>query len=292
MPDLPVVRRLIRGIVANVPVRGRHRFVSMVAPLISKGKENVRIGSLSIVIDHAEDFCRNMYYGLYEPHLTNWIRRNIRTGDVVIEPGVNIGFITAHLVESVGPSGRVIGLEPSATCFEQIRSTNDLGAIPQLTLLNAALAERSGTGTFFDTPRVISRGFGCLESVCRPADAIPCDVPLRSVDDLVDEYGLGRVRFLKLDIEGSELSALQGARRSLAERRIDHIMVETTNDPGRPETVSETEKIFELLLAAGFRPHRMTPRGQCRPLGEAVGSRLFREDVMWSRFPDPGRDRM
>jgi FkbM family methyltransferase len=224
-----------------------------------------------------------MYYGLYEPHLTNWIRTNVRAGDVVIEPGVNIGFITGHLLEQVGERGLVIALEPSRTCAEQLHRNNDLTSIPGLVFINAAIAEASREATYRETPRIISRGFGCLEEVGQP-DGTSYMVNTISLDDLLSKYGIRKVRFLKLDIEGSELIALRGASDALAEGRIDNVMVETTYDPSDSDSVAHNGSIAEILRNADFHPHSMLRNGTVRPLDfDVIGTKSFRQDVMWSR---------
>ena len=40
-------------------------------------------------------------------------------------------------------------------------------------------------------------------------------VPVRPLDDIVDELRLDRVDFIKMDIEGAERQAVEGARRTI-----------------------------------------------------------------------------
>ncbi len=225
-----------------------------------------------------------MYYGLYEPHLTNWIRFNVRADDAVIEPGVNVGFITGHLLQQVGNKGLVIALEPSRRCAEQLHRNNDIAAIPSLRFVNAAMADVSGEDTYYETSRIVSHGYGCLGSVEQPEDGTSYSIPTRSVDDLMDEYSLEKVRFLKLDIEGAELIALQGASQALAAGRIDHVMVETTIDHANADSKPQSLAIAKILESSGFRSHSMRRNGTLRPLNlGAIGQQPFRSDVMWSR---------
>ena len=43
----------------------------------------------------------------------------------------------------------------------------------------------------------------------------PVDVPLTTVDKIVDELSLGQVNYIKMDIEGAERQALRGAERTI-----------------------------------------------------------------------------
>jgi hypothetical protein len=44
-------------------------------------------------------------------------------------------------------------------------------------------------------------------------------VPLTTIDTLAEEFGLNRVDFIKMDIEGAEVAALMGAEGTLAKQR-------------------------------------------------------------------------
>lgn len=283
MANIPIIHRTVRSVFRFLPIRGRHRFIEAFAPLFSGGSEVVRVGRLNVEIDHTLSHSRYMYYGLYEPHLTNWIHANIHEGDAVIEPGANVGFIMGHLLGQVGESGKLIALEPSRICTDQLNRNNDLASIPGLVFLNAAIANASRELTYYETPRIISQGFGCLAEVGQPAGT-PYTVKAFSVDDLLHQHEIQKLRFLKLDIEGSELIALEGASVALAEGRIDNVMVETTYSPGDPESLSHNRSIATVLSDAGFKPHRMLRNGTVRAMkSDMLGPKGFRTDVMWSR---------
>ena len=114
-----------------------------------------------------------------------------------------------------------------------------------------------------NTPRVITRGFACLEGVFEPKDRVPHQVRVFSLDDYCSSHGITRIAFLKLDIEGSELKALRGATRLLSEHAIRTILVETSLEAHlRPNA----EAIDELLRSAGCRSHRAKRNGALEPI--------------------------
>ena len=49
-----------------------------------------------------------------------------------------------------------------------------------------------------------------------------------SIDDLLEEYNIQKIDFLKLDLEGFDYFALLGARRSISMGKIDIIQFEVT----------------------------------------------------------------
>ena len=52
------------------------------------------------------------------------------------------------------------------------------------------------------------------------------DVELSTIDAEMEKHSLDRIHVLKIDVEGNEMSVLEGADRALNEDRIDLILVE------------------------------------------------------------------
>jgi FkbM family methyltransferase len=279
------VRESIRFLTRCIPIRGRHRLVRAISTRLGSDTEVIDFGSLRVAIEHGIETTRHVYYGVYEEHLVNWIAGNLRPGDRVIEPGMNIGFIASQILNAIGPSGLLVSLEPSRRCCASLRSINDLDRLSNFVLLNAALAGSEGTETFYESDRIVSRGFGCLKSAGQPADAIQYHVDVRTVDGLMRTHGIDRLRFLKLDIEGSEVPALEGASGALAAGAIDYVMVETEIDASVAAQCEVNHRLVGILRGAGFVPYRMLRSGALRPFdmdGALKHTKRIRTDLMWA----------
>ena len=221
-------------------------------------------------LDLSDPFQRYIYYGLYESHFVAHLRATLRPGDVMIDPGTNIGYISAVAADLLGPEGQVISLEPSRTCFARL---SGYLALPNVELLHAALYDKPGHSRFCDTPRVIARGFACLAEIEEPEDATVYEIECLTVDDICEARSIRSIRYLKLDIEGAELAALQGARRMLDAGAIDYILVESDFGDAR------TAEVCRLLEAHAYRPFRPDRKGRLHPLD--ADRRHGRFDVIW-----------
>lgn len=274
--ELP--RHLLRALVRSAPFPGRYRLVETLGRSLGNGRtEALVLNGVRMELDHGNILHRLIYYGLYEENVMNHLRRTLRPGDTVIDPGANIGYFAAECLGLVGRTGQVFSLEPSNTAFGILRKNNPSPPANWI-IEQAALTDHTGEMSFYDTPRVITRGFACLEGVFEPKDRVPHHVRVFSLDDYCASHHIANIAFLKLDIEGSELKALQGATRLLGERAIRTVLVETSLEAHlRPNT----EAIDALLRSAGYRSCRALRNGNLVPI-DVLGQCQLREDILWT----------
>ena len=74
-------------------------------------------------------------------------------------------------------------------------------------------------------------------------------ISVMALDDFLASINEKKIRFWKLDVEGSEYEALRGAGKALAKKAIDFLFVEISN-PG-------TSPTFNFLESLGYYPHRI-----------------------------------
>ena len=84
------------------------------------------------------------------------------------------------------------------------------------------------------------------------------------VDDVLLELGISRVDFIKLDVEGAELSALKGTARLLRGVARPAILVEVQDIRTRPWGYP-SRAIVEFLIRAGYRWFELNADGSLRP---------------------------
>ena len=280
---MKVLRSTLRALTSRVPFKGRYRLADKAGRWLAGDlHEAININGVHVELDHNVLTHRMMYYGLYEENVVNFLKRDLRPGDVVFDPGANIGYFAAVCVGLVGERGHVYSFEPSNAAHAHIVKNNPPATggttpLPNWTLEHSALTDHSGTMTFYDTPRVMTRGFACLEGTYEPKDRIPHQVEVVSLDDYCGRRNIGSIAFLKLDIEGSELKALKGASGMLAKRAIRTILVETTL---LPHTRDLTQEIDDLLRKAGYRSFRALRNGGLVPI-DVMAQKELREDILW-----------
>ena len=90
---------------------------------------------------------------------------------------------------------------------------------------------------------------------------------MTTLDDLVSQRGLERVDLIKLDVEGSEVSALEGARGVLERDLLPLLLVEAEEE--RLASQGRTkEELVDAIVGLGYRLHVFdATTGQLRPPG-------------------------
>ncbi|WP_157514135.1 non-ribosomal peptide synthetase, partial [Nocardia concava] len=122
-------------------------------------------------------------------------------------------------------------------------------------------------------------------------DCVQVDVPIRTLSHIMDEYGIGHIDLLKLDVEGSELDALHGI-----EARhwplIDRMVIEVNDVEYRLARIEELLRHHGFEAEARVSPNVMgtdlhivyavRPHTRTRAAGEVDAAELLVPNETWS----------
>lgn len=162
----------------------------------------------------------------------------LRPGDTVIDCGANIGEFSSYVGKMHG--AQVIAVEPEAAEANCIAHN-----VPGVrAVINRALWKESGFVEFF------SKNDTADSSIFEVAGyQQKTRVATITLAEIFAEYGIDRVRLLKLEAEGAEPEILDGAEVCL--RRIDYITADLGPERGvRKETT--LAPVVNRLYASGF----------------------------------------
>jgi FkbM family methyltransferase len=166
--------------------------------------------------------------GVFELATTEALVRLTDPGDLALDVGANIGYMTSVLARAVGPAGRVIAYEPNPLVYDRLSRNvrrwqgKDL---PPIDSRPVAVSDQAGVAQL----SVPDGGHEWATIGERPTERAPGElhrtvtVPTVTLDD---ELAKARVGVMKLDVEDHEPAALRGSRLALEEGRIRDIVFE------------------------------------------------------------------
>jgi FkbM family methyltransferase len=178
----------------------------------------VRRRGINWRLDLKEGIDFAIYLGLYERSTTKAISRSVRSGQIVLDVGANIGTHTLELARRVGASGKVFAFEPTLFAYGKLLHNLELnaGLVPivkaeqlMLAASDSKIAEEQihSSWPLVRTDDLHADHLGRLQST-EGARAI-------TLDTYLGEAGVERVDFIKLDVDGYECEVLEGARHCL-----------------------------------------------------------------------------
>lgn len=151
----------------------------------------------------------------YEPEIGRALAQFADVGFVFLDLGANFGFWSSKVVAGVFGEHRVVAVEASSYCLAILRQ-NLAGSSAEIH--HRAIDDRSGKQiSLFGGPR--HAGQSIDESWSGASHEVVDTIETISIDDLVDLAGIDPAAtplVVKLDVEGVELRAFQGARRTVA----------------------------------------------------------------------------
>lgn len=215
-------------------------------------------GGARLRCDLRDELSRVLFYrGWVDRDLEGWMTAWLRPGDVYVDVGAHIGYLSALAARAVGPSGQVFAYEPAPDTFAKLQGAFDRGRFPQVRSVQAAMGDVEGERVLFAAAGPWSHQ--AYRNSFHPAEGLEASAAV-NVRTLDGEHHDHRVRLLKIDVEGGELSVLAGATRLLGEHRCDALVVEL-NPPALARAGSDVVSLVDLLEGYGYRAHRLRGEG-------------------------------
>lgn len=154
----------------------------------------------------------------YERQELIWAGRLALPGSCAFDVGANVGLFAVDLSRAVGPTGRVIAIEPLTATADVLRTNVEKSGCRNVEVVVAAAGAAAGQGEL----QLAHDDAQHSTSAALPFGWIPVGtlkVPMVTLDDLWERAGRPHVSFVKIDVEGAEGDVLQGALRMIAASR-------------------------------------------------------------------------
>lgn len=153
-------------------------------------------------------FNHGCWLGTYERKTRVAFEKAVKKEDVVYDIGANVGFYTLLASVLVGPNGKVYAFEPLPENIKYLRKHLEINNITNVKIIEAAVSDHNGIGSFICPS---DRRMACLSSEGE------LKVKIFSLDEAILKDNFPIPQYLKIDVEGGEMSVLAGAKMLLLE---------------------------------------------------------------------------
>lgn len=205
--------------------------------------------------------------GVYDLGLTEVIWRLVEPGDVVIDAGANIGYVTSLMAARVGQDGQVYSFEPHPEIFDDLLENQnrwrESNRWEHVHVRQVALSNRTGEGSL-SLPEGFgeNRGTATLLNERRGAGEFgvdratqTCTVRLEKLDDLFRDDE--KIKLIKVDVEGHELEVLEGASALIGKGVRDIVFEEHRGYPSDVTCFLESHAYSVFRISKAFRGPRL-----------------------------------
>lgn len=155
-----------------------------------------------------------------ESQCSNWMISHLEEGDVVLDIGAAFGVVSIPLAEKVGKNGSIYAFEPAKRTQQFLEQILDLNNYDNISIVKMAVSDRGGTSEFIEYSANNSFSWASDTSTLQAPTINPIHnhetytVEITTIDDFVKQQKI-QPKSIKIDIEGFELYALQGAKFTL-----------------------------------------------------------------------------
>ena len=178
------------------------------------------------------------WLGSYELEKQLLFEKTIKSGSVVYDLGGNVGFYTLLSSELVGPTGCVIVFEPVPRNLHYLKEHLRINHIKNVIIIEAAVSDEEGLLCFDEGPN---------PSMGKIAEKGALQVTAVVLDTLYRQQQIPAPNYMKIDIEGAELSVLKGAKTILEITHPIIFLATHRNDVHRD--------CIQLLQSFGYKIH-------------------------------------
>lgn len=160
---------------------------------------------------NATDFvkARLLIDGVFEPRTTALIESLLNEGDCFVDVGANIGSFSLSAARKVGPTGKVLAIEPFPENCADLLENRRLNALQDVIEVASMAVNDVDAFLQFSVPDATNRGMS------REVHDLEIKSDIYRVKgvllrELIQNAGLPHVDAMKMDVEGSELRVLRG----------------------------------------------------------------------------------
>ena len=207
---------------------------------------------LWIYLFMSNDISKQLFIaGCYEPNEFYFLSQALLPGMTFVDIGANDGLYSVFASKYVGEEGTVIAIEPSQREFSRLEGNIKLNQVANIRTVRAAISNFEGEAQLkvanYSHAGQNTLGDFIYEGVyCSEVET----VPVKRLDYLLEEEQIEGIDVIKMDVEGAELSVLQGGQEVL--HKFQPVLLLELSDGALQTQGSSAAQVLQFLESMDY----------------------------------------
>ena len=164
----------------------------------------------------------------------------VKEGDVVVDAGANEGYLSIYYAKKVKSKGKILAFEPDNLNLKKFKANLDLNkGVDNISIIEDLIWNVNTKIEFYEAGTVASSAH------FRPNDSKAIIKNAITLDTFCIKNNIKRMDFVKMDIEGAEIEALDGAINTI-KTFSPNFVIATYHSVNGELTYIKVESFFKL----------------------------------------------
>jgi FkbM family methyltransferase len=185
------------------------------------------------------------------------VQARLQPGMVALDIGANVGFFTIMMADIVGQSGKIFSFEPIPENYSLLKKNVEENKFSSVTTYKKAISNTNGVAKITKNP--INDGGHSLGNLSENPDLsgqdikkLQIDIETITLDSFIEENNIGKVDFIKMDVEGAEHLVLKGGKKLLSRSDAPVIVCELM-ERAQKQFGYSAKKLYYDFTALGYK---------------------------------------
>jgi FkbM family methyltransferase len=205
---------------------------------------------------------KQMYFGYYQIDLVEYMRKILKPGDVFIDVGANVGYLTVVAAGLVGRQGQVHSFEPIPSYFHCLQRQAKINPQFKIVVNNLALGEKEGLIKMDFAKPPHSGGSSLVNNflnyINKDIKTEDIQVKTKRLDDYLEENNLNNIALIKIDVEGVEFSVLKGLEKFFQKSKQRPLIICEITPAAYQFLGTSREELIKYMQGFGYQPRSLT----------------------------------
>lgn len=239
---------------------------------ISRYKSNfVEIEGRKMFLDKYDSLKLSLYP--YVEEQTNFFKKNIKKGDVVLDLGAHIGYFTCLFAQLVGKSGKVFAFEPEPNNFQLLKKNVEVNGYNHVVVEQKAVSNLNSTIKMYISNSPKDHRIYDTED-----DRESIEIESITLDEYFKDFNQ-KIDFIKSNIQGADFAAFQGMK-SIINKSKSNIVMALEYNPAMIKGFGSgnAEEFLDQLLVNDFKLYDLRWKEKIVPITKDKMMKLYNEE--------------